>query len=770
MAIFDFLKRKEKVYATPTVDMEERADKGFDNWNQFNPDDIARKRGGLRLYETMHNDDKLRGIHDFKAKATLSVDFEVIPASDNPLDVTIAEFVKKENIDKLDIIPFKDVLTNLYDTWYLGFKIAELNWAVRNSKVVVGNIKCKNSKQFDFKTDDFGNLDPNGVYQIPHNAYLPSDKFIIWTHPIIKDMNWYGESDYKAVFREWWAKDVMIKMRNYSAQAYGQPIRKVLMDVDKLTDDQRTGIRSVVDNLQDNLAIYIPAEFDKETKQWIPMVDISFLETARKTTEEYNSTIENLNTAMSRRLLVGDKLGYTDSQTGSYNSFKTSLDILWIVLSEIMGKTSDVMNAQLVKRIVLANWPNVTEFPKFKFHTVKDEITKDKMEIIKMGLDSGVIYAEEEWLRKYLNLPELTPEMKAIIDDAKAKKEAQAQAIAGKKQAGQGADFSDEEDKEDDMKARKHTHVHKEQSFVDTTNYKEIQRDFDATEKETVPELTTTFNEIRGDLISQARKIIEEGKPKFTLSIKSKHKSQIKEVFELAFLDTYMKAKKNAVEGIKKALKTSTYKVDCDFEKMESYKNIPVRIKGGSIGFIEKNYADKFTYQDRFLRDKNKQRAFYITGVTTDEILGKANAIITNGIGKLDVKTITQQLDDLFNPFLETGEVDGAVADPWRLNTIVRTNTTRIFNEARMSAYNDPELNNFVKAYQYSAVMDDRTTDYCEYHNGQVLKAGDPLLDAIPPAHYNCRSIWVPVFAGEDFEVTWKDKAGLELPKGFGFE
>jgi SPP1 gp7 family putative phage head morphogenesis protein len=55
-------------------------------------------------------------------------------------------------------------------------------------------------------------------------------------------------------------------------------------------------------------------------------------------------------------------------------------------------------------------------------------------------------------------------------------------------------------------------------------------------------------------------------------------------------------------------------------------------------------------------------------------------------------------------------------------------------------------------AYRYTAVLDNRTTDYCRALDGRVLQATDPNYPLItPPNHFGCRSFW---------KAITKDNAG----------
>lgn len=60
--------------------------------------------------------------------------------------------------------------------------------------------------------------------------------------------------------------------------------------------------------------------------------------------------------------------------------------------------------------------------------------------------------------------------------------------------------------------------------------------------------------------------------------------------------------------------------------------------------------------------------------------------------------------------------------------------------------------------YQYSAILDSKTTDYCRSLDGRVVKPWSAeFFKYMPPKHYNCRSLRVEILNDEIFkpEFTW---------------
>ena len=71
-------------------------------------------------------------------------------------------------------------------------------------------------------------------------------------------------------------------------------------------------------------------------------------------------------------------------------------------------------------------------------------------------------------------------------------------------------------------------------------------------------------------------------------------------------------------------------------------------------------------------------------------------------------------------------------------------------------------------AYRYTAVIDNRTTDFCRELDGAVFQTNDPdYIMLTPPNHFGCRSIWTPITKDEalefDIQVTGKPTADFPV-------
>lgn len=156
--------------------------------------------------------------------------------------------------------------------------------------------------------------------------------------------------------------------------------------------------------------------------------------------------------------------------------------------------------------------------------------------------------------------------------------------------------------------------------------------------------------------------------------------------------------------------------------------------------YNQRSYADPSFTPDAalaWLADK----AFWITNVVGDKLLNDAKGVIVSGLKT--GKPLGQLLLDLaavFEPYLGDEDIirDEEQAQPYRLATIIRTNTTEAYNHGRLTEFVSPEMLPFLNGVRYSAVMDERTTEVCRFLDGKVFRPGSPDLEPLlPPNHFN---------------------------------
>ena len=103
----------------------------------------------------------------------------------------------------------------------------------------------------------------------------------------------------------------------------------------------------------------------------------------------------------------------------------------------------------------------------------------------------------------------------------------------------------------------------------------------------------------------------------------------------------------------------------------------------------------------------------------------------------------------------------------WQAERIARTELMRFYNLAHYGVYQSLPRG-VVVGYEYSVVLDDRTSHICRPLVGKRVAAH--RLRHLPPFHPHCRTVVIPIFAVEPAEegVEYVDPSLLEIPAGWG--
>lgn len=111
-------------------------------------DDILKKHSyNIKIYRSLLSDEQVKACFlNQRIAGVVAAPWEIIPASNKPLDVEIAEFVKSN----LETISFNEKSRKmLYSLWY-GFQVGEIMWDIKDGKIIISDIKVRNVERFGF--------------------------------------------------------------------------------------------------------------------------------------------------------------------------------------------------------------------------------------------------------------------------------------------------------------------------------------------------------------------------------------------------------------------------------------------------------------------------------------------------------------------------------------------------------------------------------------------------------------------------------------------
>lgn len=133
--------------------------------------------------------------------------------------------------------------------------------------------------------------------------------------------------------------------------------------------------------------------------------------------------------------------------------------------------------------------------------------------------------------------------------------------------------------------------------------------------------------------------------------------------------------------------------------------------------------------------DFAREQAFWVTGAAHMDLVEQVWTAIDAAIEKGETLADFQE------------RVGAALADawgqgdPWRLETIFRTNVQRAFGAGRHAELTEEAVLEVRPYWRAVAILDGRETEVCHSVHGTVLPADHPFWKSHwPPLHFNCRT------------------------------
>jgi phage gp29-like protein len=365
----------------------------------YNPDDLIGSRG-YAIYDQMQRDAQIQACLTIKKLAVLSHGWEVHPASEDPSDREVADFVRFALEDMRGSI--LDVLYNAMDALAKGFSVMEINYRTIEREpfggmVGLASIKSKDPSTFVFDLDEYANIrflrrqDVSGTHSRSREA-LPPEKFVVYTY-MPRYESPYGTSDLRAAYKHYWSKDVLTRFLNMYLEKYGSPTARgtYKRGTPKAAQEE---LLKVIDKIQQQTAIVIPDD-----------VQIDLMEATRGGEAGYLQAIEFHDKQIAKAILSQTLVVDEGARVGSFALAKVHLDVVRMCLKKLKRDLEEtVMQEQVIRRLVDYNY-TVTSYPTFTLGPLEDQDAAQLAEVISKLVSGEVIRPDEGWIREYLGLP-----------------------------------------------------------------------------------------------------------------------------------------------------------------------------------------------------------------------------------------------------------------------------------------------------------------------------------------------------------------------------
>jgi len=448
---------------------------------------------------------------------------------------------------------------------------------------------------------------------------------------------------------------------------------------------------SVSKEIKESL-LSILKKFQTKTAMVVPKdMDIQFLESSNNG-EVYRSAINIFNMFIGRCLFVPDLLGFQGAETsgGSYSLGKEQMRIFFMHLSRRRKYLEALINKHLVYPICVYNHGVFDTYPKFKFNPISEDSVYESVKMWTDIVRSNAFKPTDEeinYVRNLLNFPE-----GEVLRDEPA--------------ATPTAYFNNNHDahrticdKPEQAELLKTYKIDYGNDYHKKVDFKKIENSLDnylsALKDEVAPVVKYIFNDLNDQI--EKKKIVQNQRLDRVEDLQIKKLKDIKIILKNSFREHYQEAKKIA--------QSELFKVNY---------TLPLP-------------TDEFL---KFLEDET----YSFVGDWSYNITKSAKIKIIAAIK--DGKPLSTVID-LLN---EEGLADSMVA----LERYSRTKFTEVMNRGRLEYF---ESSGIVQGYQYSAILDESTSDICQSLDGKIFKNGE---QPISPLHFNCRSLLIPITIYED--------------------
>jgi SPP1 gp7 family putative phage head morphogenesis protein len=715
-------------------------------------------RKGRQFYRTMLLDDQIFAISEMKAQAILSPGWKTVPYSDKEIHKRPARFC--------DVMfhsaegSWKQAMRHILSAHDYGVFWGEIvKTKVKDGEfagmITLKKLAPKAPWNIEIGCDDFDNVEVIQVFfDDGAEPVTVSDleNFLLYSYNP-EFGNPHGRSQLDPTFRWYTTKKYMLKFLVIASERHAGGFRhlKFPRDLDK---GEKEAYQNMVKNMGADTGIATPDDVEFELKE---AHGAGFM--------VYERTIDLCNRAIAGSMLMPNRIGIgaSDFSSGSFALAQAQLNIYLMHLRNRADELADVIQAQIVERIIPHNFDIPREeYPQFK---IKDFSTTDKIEIAKgwcKGLQMGGVHfdglEDENFYRDLCGAPKLSTMPKIITPPTPH--------VPPKDVLPDEDDEKEEE--EEDVKENTLPFRHeffasayaKMQPYLQRFDFAAKERALDSIEEQMKLDLIELMTEIRDKVIKTIRtkKIIEEERvdliDKFQLPLVGK----IRDIYMGGLFAAYVNGEVLAHDVVKKAFADGGKEtVEMSYEEPD---DIPLSLTTKNARDILKAAGIRVTPQSvKHLSNY----AFAMAGVTRDEVLLDIKRTLRLGLNQGQTWTF----NELHRIFEKNGvsfrTVKGTDITPWRIHNTVRTESTRAFAWGERAMYDHPWVKDQIVAYEWVSILDSVTSDYCVEMDGKVYRPGEV---GPPPAHPFCRADEVPIFAWDVHELTGPGK----VPRMEGFE
>ena len=349
-------------------------------------------QAGLKIYDEMRRSDGM--VRATMLAVTLPIRqaiWRIEPASDDPKDIEIAEFVSNNLFNGMSIT-WADFLRQALLHLMFGFMMFEKVLKVENDKILYKKLAPRLPKTlWKWNVDEDMNLESITQYVQKGQAFvhvtIPIEKLLIFTNEQ-EGANYEGISLLRSAYKHWYIKNNLYKIDAIKHDRWGVGIPKVTMPDGKTKKNDPEAWAAAIamaEGLRANERAYIIEPFGYKIEM-MPM--------GSKVGTNVMPSVQHHNEQIVVNILA-QFLTLGTTQTGSRALGESFKNLFLLSLQAVAIYTEDIMNRFAIKPLVDFNWV-VDKYPKLKASNIKEPSFTSMADAVSKLVPVGALTIDNE--------------------------------------------------------------------------------------------------------------------------------------------------------------------------------------------------------------------------------------------------------------------------------------------------------------------------------------------------------------------------------------
>lgn len=680
----------------------------------YNPDPLARGNN-YNIYDEMCSDDQIKAVIAIKKNFVVNTGWKIVCEDNEKIVEEVTETLNRINENSTMESTFDDIILDILSAYEYGFSMTEPVFFLREDGLYAyKSLKVRPPHTFQFKIDKKGNVEKVIQCTAEGDLELKPDIFL---HHVYQQRfgNPYGLSDLNSAHSAWKAKKFVERFLAIYLERFASPLT-VGRYKRGMTTDEINEYLNMLKTIQNNTHVVIPED-----------AQLDIIQTSRDSSDSYIKSLDYYNMRIARAILVPDLLGLGSAQTGSHGGSLALGEKHFDVFIGTIKKDRESLEAKITKKLiqplVRINYGEGIDC-RFEFEPFTDDDIIEYAKVWLQAVNGKVFKANPEEVNHLRSITGFPQGDVADVPDPSLEDPNDPTSPFKPKALDPNRDPKGEDDpkkkkppegKDPKEPVAENIRLYRRKTrFEAKMDFGRIQQTLETGETSVRPELEKVGKKLIQDFGDQMndKGIVRNFNPEKVNLLKPKFQRDLNTTWKGYFTDLFQSS--------------------VDEARREIFPN-------GEKKAFERNLLPE-QFMELLIAE-----SFKVTGDYTMQVTGRMKNVLVDGIkaGEGEGTIVKKAIEEARK-----------ISERW-LNTVVRTKTTEIYNSARRSYWEtDPLASQLVVAYQYSAIIDTRTTQICSDLDGEVFPINEVTGRVTPPLHFGCRSILVPVTKFEDFTVS----------------